>query len=136
MSSEEDILKTYRVVAIVGASANPDRPSYEVVSYLMEQGYTVIPVNPSVKEVLGKKSYASLGDIPQEMEVVDIFRKAEDVIPIVEEAIKIGAKAIWMQEGIVNQAAAAKARAAGLLVVMDKCMRKEHLQLSKHRQSI
>lgn len=131
MPDEEDILKKYRIVAIVGASSNRDRPSYEVASYLIEQGYTVIPVNPTVKEVLGKTSYASLSAIPQKVDVVDIFRKSEDVIPVVEEAIKIGAKAIWMQEGIINEAAATKARAAGMLVVMDKCMQKEHLELAK-----
>lgn len=131
MTTEEEILKKYRTVAMVGASANPDRPSYNVASYLMKQGYDVIPVNPTIKEVLGKTSYPDLSSIPQRVEVVDIFRKPEEVMPIVEEAIKVGAKAVWMQEGIVNAAAAARARAAGLLVVMGKCMHKEHLKLSK-----
>lgn len=125
------ILKSFRNVAIVGVSDKPDKPSNIVFKYLTEQGYNVIPVNPTIAEVGGKKSYASLKAIPERIEVVDIFRRAEDVIPIVDEAIAIGAKAVWMQEGIVNPTAAEKAQSAGLLVVMDKCMRKEHMRLQE-----
>ena len=124
------ILKSFRDVAIVGVSANPEKPSNIVFKYLTAQGYNVIPVNPTIDEVLGKKCYASLSDIPEKVEVVDIFRRSEDIPPIVDEAIKIGAKAVWMQEGIINDSAAEKAQAAGLLVVMDKCMRKEHIRMT------
>jgi uncharacterized protein len=133
MPVEFEILEKYRVVAIVGASTNPERPSYSVTAYLIDQGYDVIPVNPSANEVCGQTSYPSLSAIPQKVEVVDIFRKSEDVMPVVEEAIKIGAKVIWMQEGVINNPAAAKARTAGLLVVMDQCMRKKHLELAERR---
>lgn len=129
MVIEEEILDKYHTIAVVGASVNPERPSHRVTGYLMEHGYQVIPVNPNAREVLGETSYPSLSSIPGEVEVVDIFRRSEEVMPIVDEAIKIGARAIWMQEGIVNEAAAAKARDAGLLVVMDKCMFKEHRRL-------
>lgn len=125
------ILKSFRNVAIVGVSADPEKPSNWVLKYLGEHNYNVIPVNPTIKEVLGKKCYASLSAIPEKVEVVDIFRRSEDVPLIVEEAIKIGAKAIWMQEGIINNTAAEKAQSAGLLVVMDKCMKKEHARLYK-----
>ena len=123
------ILNEYHTVAVVGASANPERPNYRVASYLTEHGYCVIPVNPTVQQILGKTSYADLSSIPETVEVVDIFRRSEEVMPIVEEAIKIRAKVVWMQEGVINEEAASRARDAGLLVVMDKCMRKEHLRL-------
>lgn len=113
----------------MGASPNPERPSHRVASYLIEQGYHVIPVNPNAQQILGKPSYPNLSSVPETIEIVDIFRRSEEVMPIVEEAIKIGAKVVWMQEGIVNEEAAAKARDAGLLVVMDKCMLKEHQRL-------
>jgi hypothetical protein len=129
------ILKSFRNVAMVGASANPEKPSNIVFRYLMTHGYNVIPVNPTIKEVEGKKCYANLSAIPEKVEVVDIFRRSEDIPPIVDEAIKIGAKAVWMQEGIINDAAAEKANSAGLLVVMDKCMRKEHIRLSEEGQN-
>jgi predicted CoA-binding protein len=125
------ILKSFRDVAMVGVSASPEKPSNIVFKYLTEHGYNVIPVNPTISEVLGKKCYATLSAIPEKVEVVDIFRKSEDIPPIVDEAIKIGAKAVWMQEGIVNNVAAQKAEAAGLLVVMDKCMRKEHMKMTE-----
>lgn len=127
---ETKILNQYRTVAIVGASPNPERPSYRVASYLMEHGYQVIPVNPNAPVILGNTSYPDLSSIPEKIEVVDIFRKSEEVMPIVEEAIKIRAKVVWMQEGVINEEAAAKARDAGLLVVMDKCMLKEHQRLT------
>jgi predicted CoA-binding protein len=129
---EREILNKYRSIAVVGASANPERPSYQIASYLMEQGYQVYPVNPNAREILGRPSYPSLSSIPDAVEVVDIFRRSEDVVPIIDEAIKIGAKAVWMQEGVINEAAAAKARGAGLLVVMDKCVREEHEHLSEN----
>lgn len=127
---ESEILKKYRRVAVVGASANPERPSHRVASYLIKHGYDVIPVNPGVREILGRVVYPDLSAIPGGVEVVDIFRRPEYVPPIVEEAIKIGARVIWMQEGIVNEAAASRAREAGLEVVMDRCMKKEHLRLT------
>lgn len=129
MKIEDEVLKKSRTVAVVGASPDAKRYSCKVAMYLQRNGYNVIPVNPNVGEILGKTSYANLSAIPEPVEVVNIFRRPEQVMPIVEEAIKIGAKTVWMQEGIVNEAAAAKAKQAGLLVVMDKCMRKEHMRL-------
>jgi len=123
---EKEILETYKRVAMVGVSPNPDRDSNRVIRYLSEHGYDVIPVNPTVSEVLGKKSYPDLSSIPGKIEIVDIFRKPEDVGPIVDEAIKLGAKVIWMQEEVVNEEAADKARKAGLKVVMNRCMKKTH----------
>jgi len=134
MSLEADILNKYRNVAVIGASSNPERPSHRVVSYLMKHGYHVMPVNPNEQKILGKTSYPNLSSIPEKVEVVDIFRKSEEVMPIVDEAIKIGAKVVWMQEGVVNEEAAAKAGEAGLLVVMDKCMRKQHISLMRRKK--
>lgn len=134
MSIEADILKSSRVVAVVGLSSNPERPSYRVASYLKEQGYRVIPVNPKENAVLDEVAYPNLSSIPTRVDVVDIFRRPEDVPAIVEQAIKIGARAVWMQEGIVHEVAAAQAREAGLLVVMDKCMLKEHQKLGNAGQ--
>ncbi|MBI5197049.1 MAG: CoA-binding protein [Nitrospirae bacterium] len=119
------LMKRYRTIAVVGLSANPEKPSHFVPQYLKDQGYKVIPVNPTAKgEILGEKVYAGLRDIPQPVDIVDIFRPPKDVPPIVEDAIAIGAKVVWMQEGIVNNAAAERAKQAGLAVVMDKCMMK------------
>ncbi len=129
MSTEEEILNSSRVVAVVGLSPNPDRPSYKVASYLKEHGYKVIPVNPNENKILGEVCYPDISSIPEPVDVVDIFRRSEDVPAIVEEAIKIKAKVVWMQLGIINELAAARAKEAGLLVVMDRCMRKEHLKL-------
>lgn len=126
---EAKILNEYHTVAVVGVSPNPKRPSCRVASYLTRHGYRVIPVNPNTQQILGKTSYPDLGSIPEKVEVVDIFRRSEEVPSIVDEAIKIGAKAVWMQEGVINEEAATKATNAGLLVVMDKCMRKEHRRL-------
>ncbi len=128
---EAKILNKYHTVAVVGLSPNPERPSYIVASYLIEHGYHVIPVNPNVQQILGRVSYPDLSSIPETVEVVDIFRRPEEVIPIVEEAIKIGAKVVWLQEGITNEEAVFKAKEAGLLVVMDKCMRSEHQRLTQ-----
>ncbi len=129
--SEAKILNEYSTVAVVGVSPNPRRPSCKVARYLTRHGYQVIPVNPYAKEILGKTSYPDLSSIPEPVEVVNIFRRSEEVPSIVDEAIKIGAKALWMQEGVINEEAASKARDAGLLVVMDKCMRKEHIRLTR-----
>ena len=114
---------------MVGLSANPERPSNRVASYLKENGYKIIPVNPTEREILGEVCYPDLGSVPDKVDVVDIFRRSEDVPAIVEEAIKTGAKAVWMQEGVINEPAAAQAREARLLVVMDRCMLKEHRKL-------
>jgi hypothetical protein len=131
MSIEAEILNSSRVVAMVGLSPKPDRPSCKVASYLKRKGYRIIPVNPGIKQILGETSYADLVSIPERVDVVDIFRRSEEVPAIVNEAIKIGAKAVWMQEGVINEEAASRAREAGLLVVMNKCMRKEHRKLQK-----
>ena len=131
MSIEESILKSSRIVAVVGLSTNPDRPSYNVANYLKENGYTIIPVNPTEKMILDEVCYPSLSSIPGRVEIVDIFRKSEAVLPIVLEAIEIGASTIWMQEGVINEEAENKAKEAGLKVVMDKCMLKEHQKYTK-----
>jgi hypothetical protein len=125
----KDILLSAKTVASVGLSSNQEKESYWIVAYLIEQGYTIIPVNPKAGEILGKKVHQSLSDIPDKVDVVQVFRRPEDVPPVVDEAIKIGAKVIWMQEGIVNEEAARKAREAGLQVVMDACMRATHKRL-------
>jgi predicted CoA-binding protein len=131
---EEEILKTCQTVAVVGLSPKPNRPSNMVASYLQENGYKIIPVNPRAGEILGEVCYANLSSIPNPADVVNIFRRPKEVPPIVEEAIKIGAKAVWMQEGVINEEAAARAREAGLLVVMDRCMLKEHRRLQKQER--
>src|SRR5713226_5464795 len=120
------ILERYKRIAMVGLSANPFRPSHFAAIYLLSEGYDVVPVNPRENEVLGCKAYASLRDVPSPVEVVDIFREPSAVPAIVEDAIAIGAKVIWMQLGVIHEAAAERARAAGLEVVMDRCMKIEH----------
>ncbi|MCX9012416.1 MAG: CoA-binding protein [Candidatus Methanoperedens sp.] len=131
MATESTIEKilSYKNIAVVGISDDPGRPSYDIASFLEEHGYNVIPVNPNLAEWNGKKSYPDLKSVPVKVDVVDIFRRPEAVPPIVDEAIAIKAKAVWMQQGIVNEEAAAKARAAGLEVVMDRCIRTEYLRL-------
>lgn len=121
----EDILRTCRTIAVVGASSNPARPSHRVAGYMKAQGYRVIPVNPYEQAVVGEPAYPSLAAIPGAVDLVNVFRKSDEVGPIVEGAIAKGAKAIWLQEGIVDEAAASRAKAAGLLVVMDRCWLKE-----------
>lgn len=133
-ASDEEIkaiLESARTVAVVGLSDNPERESYQVAAYLKAQGYRIIPVNPNVQDVLGERAHPTLADIPREIQVdvVDIFRRPEFIPEIVEQAIARGAKVIWMQKGLAHNAAADKARAAGLAVVMDRCMMVEHRRL-------
>jgi predicted CoA-binding protein len=131
MSDEiRDVLTASKTVAVVGLSDNPERASYHVAAYLQKHGYRIIPVNPAVTEVLGEPSYPGLREVPVPVDLVDVFRRSEAVPPIVEDAIAIGAKAVWMQEGVVHEEAAARARAAGLKVVMDRCTLKEHARLA------
>ena len=129
MEELRTILEGTKTIAVVGLSPNPDRPSHDIAKYLRAQGYRIIPVNPTVETVLGEQSYPDLLAIPFSIDVVQIFRRPEEVPPIVEQAIQIRAKVVWMQPGIVHEGAAAKARAAGLKVVMDRCMRATHLQV-------
>ena len=125
----KDILLSAKTIASVGLSSNQEKESYWIVSYLKDQGYRIIPVNPTADEILGEKAYPDLESVPEKIDVVQVFRKPEDVPPVVDSAIKVGAKAVWMQEGIVNEEAAQKAREAGLQVVMDACMRVTHRRL-------
>ena len=122
-----DLLRKSRVIAVVGLSSKQFRPSYGVAEYMQREGYRIIPVNPHETEVLGEKSYARLEDVPEHVEIVDIFRRSEYVSDIVESAIRIGARAVWMQEGVFHSAAAARAREAGLFVIEDSCILKEHM---------
>ena len=121
-----EVLKKYKTIAVVGLSSNAMRPSFGVTEYMQAAGYRIIPVNPNETEVLGEKSYARLEDVPEKIGIVNIFRRAEEVAPAVESAIRVGAKVVWMQLGIENEAAAEKARAAGLTVVEDACILIEH----------
>jgi len=123
------ILKENRVIAVVGLSAKRHRPSHSVAKYLLEHGYRVIPVNPSYQEVLGQKCYPSLRDIPERVDIVDCFRRSAEIMPVAEDAIAVGAKVLWMQIGVINEAAAEKARKAGLDVVMDRCIEIEYARL-------
>jgi predicted CoA-binding protein len=125
------ILRSTHTVAVVGLSPNPMRPSHGVARYLQRAGYTIIPVNPAIDTVLGERAYATLRDVPAGIDLVDIFRRSEFVAPIVDDAIAVGAKAIWMQDGVVDAASAAKARTAGLEVVMDDCIMRQHAR--RHR---
>lgn len=125
----KSIFASSKTIAVVGLSDKPERDSYRVAEYLQAHGYRIIPVNPAVAEVLGEPSYASVAEIPGPVDVVDIFRKPDAVGPIVQEAISTGARVVWMQLGVVNEPAAAAARAAGLQVVMDRCMKIEHRRL-------
>ncbi len=123
------ILRSAKTIAVVGLSNKPDRPSYDVAGYLQEAGYRIIPVNPTIKEALGEKAYASLRDIKEKIDVVQIFRRPEEVPAVVEDAIAVGAKVVWMQPGAENEDAAARAEAAGLKVVVGACMRVVHQNL-------
>lgn len=123
------ILKENRVIAVVGLSAKQHRPSHSVAKYLLEHGYRVIPVNPAYQEVLGQKCYPSLRDVPERVDIVDCFRRSAEIMPVAEDAIAVGAKVLWMQIGVINEAAAEKARKAGLDVVMDRCIEIEYARL-------
>jgi uncharacterized protein len=125
----ENLLRNAKTIAVVGLSSRRSRPSYGVSEYMQSRGYRIIPVNPNETEILGEKVWASLEEIPERVDIVDIFRRPECVPEIVDAAIRIGAKGIWMQEGVVHEEAAGKARAAGLEVVMDRCILKEHRKM-------
>jgi uncharacterized protein len=126
MTDAERMLREGKTIAVVGLSSHRVRPSFGVAQYMQRSGYRIIPVNPNESEVLGEKAYARLEDIPEPVDIVDIFRRSEFVPAIVESAIRIGAKGIWMQEGVENEDAARRARESGLLVVMNACILKEH----------
>jgi len=121
-----ELLKSARTIAVVGISDNPMRPSYGVASYMQSKGYKIIPVNPALDSVLGERAYPSLLDVPDKIDIVDVFRRSESVPPIVDQAIEKGVAAIWMQETVVHEEAAKKAREKGIVVVMDRCILKEH----------
>ncbi|MGA8492800.1 MAG: CoA-binding protein [Terriglobales bacterium] len=121
-----DLLKRSRTIAVVGLSNSPLRPSYGVSAYMQSNGYRIIPVNPKIKEALGETAYPSLLDVPEKVDIVNIFRRPEFVDEIVDQAIRLKVPAIWMQEEVINQKAAEKARKAGIFVVMDSCILKEH----------
>ncbi len=124
-----ELLKSAKTIAVVGLSDNPLRTSYGVSEYMQSQGYRIIPVNPMIRESLGEKAYASLGEVPEKIDIVNVFRRSEFVPELVEEAIRLKLPAIWMQEGVVHEGAAEKARQAGAFVVMDRCILEEHRRL-------
>lgn len=130
-NEKTELLKKSRVIAVVGLSADPSRASFHVTEYLIKQGYEIYGVNPQVKEVLGRPCFASLKEIPKSIDIVDVFRKSEAVPEIVEAAISVSAKAIWLQEGVTNPVAEDRARKAGLYVESDRCILKEHMRLIK-----
>jgi len=130
-SEKSDLLERAQRIAVVGLSDKPDRDSYRVAAYLQRAGYEVIPVNPAVDTVLGVKAYKSLSEIPGQVDIVDVFRRSEAVPPIAHEAIRIGAKALWLQLGVMHEESAAKAKAAGLVVVQDECIKVEHARLAR-----
>jgi uncharacterized protein len=125
----ENLLRNAKTIAVVGLSSRRSRPSYGVSEYMQSKGYRIIPVNPNETEILGEKAFRTLEEIPEHVDIVDIFRRPECVPEIVDSAIRIGAKGVWMQEGVVHDEAAGKARAAGLEVVMDRCILKEHRKM-------
>lgn len=127
----KQILKECRTIAVVGLSSNPMRPSYGVTQYMQRQGYRIIPVNPNETEVLGEKSYPELADVSEQIDLVDVFRRSDEAGRVVDEAIRIGAKAVWLQEGVIDLTAAERALDAGLLVVMDRCILKEHIRFNR-----
>jgi len=126
-----ELLKNARTIAVVGLSDNPFRVSYDVSQYMQSQGYRIIPVNPEIRESLGERAYPTLSDVPERIDLVNVFRRPEFVPEVVEEAIRLKVPAIWLQEGVVHEAAAEKARAAGIFVVMDRCILKEHRRLGR-----
>jgi len=129
VSIEADVLRKYRTIAVVGLASDPTKPSNSVAGYLKDHGYKIIPVNPNETEVLGERAYPDLASVPEPVEVVQVFRRSEHVPGIVGQAIRKDAKVVWMQQGISHEEAAERARAAGLVVVMDRCMRTEHRKL-------
>jgi len=129
MANIGEILRSAHTIAVVGLSSKRYRPSFGVAEYLQSAGYRIIPVNPFEESVLGEKAYADLAQVPDRIDIVDIFRRPEFVPEIVETAIRKGARAVWMQEGVIHEEAAGKARAAGLAVVMDRCILKEHRRM-------
>jgi predicted CoA-binding protein len=129
MRGPEQILKETRTIAVVGLSDNPDRTSYRVAKYLQGQGYHIVPVNPTIDEVLGEKSYPDLASVPEPVDLVHVFRRSEEVMPVAEQAVAMEAAALWMQDGIVNEEAAELARINGLNVVMDDCVYRWHRRL-------
>lgn len=124
-----ELLKSAKTIAVVGLSDNPARTSYGVSHYMQRQGYRIIPVNPGIAESLGEKAYASLQEVPDKIDIVNVFRRSEFVPEAVDEAIQVGAPAIWLQEGVIHEAAAEKARQAGIFVVMDRCILREHQRM-------
>jgi predicted CoA-binding protein len=129
MPAGENLLRSAKTIAVVGLSSRRSRPSYGVSEYMQLQGYRIIPVNPNETEVLGEKAWATLEEIPERVDIVNIFRRSESVPEIVDAAIRIGARGVWMQEGVIHDAAAERARSAGLEVVMDRCILKEHRRM-------
>ena len=132
----ETILKSYKTIAVVGLSADPAKASHRVASYMKSAGYRIVPVRPDGDEILGEKVYHSLKDIPFPVDIVDVFRRSETVMPVAQEAVQIGAKVFWLQQGITNEEAEALCRDAGLDVVSDRCMQVEHRQLMDSQKSI
>jgi hypothetical protein len=130
-----ELLRTSRTIAVVGLSSKKTRPSHGVSEYMQRQGYRIVPVNPNEAEVLGEKAYADLESVPESVDIVNIFRRSEFVPEIVDAAIRIGARAVWMQEEVIHQEAAERAAAAGLAVVMDRCILKEHRKMLLSEQS-
>jgi uncharacterized protein len=129
----KQILEEHKVIAVVGLSSNPIRPSHGVAQYMQRQGYKIIPVNPMETEVLGEKSYANLSEIPFPIDLVDIFRRSEEAGKIVDEAIEIGAKSVWLQEGVLDEDAVKRAEDSGLISVMDLCWLKEHFRFNSKK---
>ena len=128
MANIPELLRAARVIAVVGLSGDEMRPSHGVAQYMQRHGYRIIPVNPNETEVLGEKAYARLEDIPERVDIVDVFRRSAEVPAIVDEAIRIGARGVWMQEGVTHPEAAEKARRAGMFVIMNTCILKEHIK--------
>ena len=124
----EQLLKEAKTIAVVGLSSDPGRPSHRVAHYMQECGYKIIPVNPTITECLGEKAYANLRDIPEKVDIVDVFRRSEDIPPIADDAIAIKAGCLWMQDGIENKPAAKAAEQAGMKVIMDRCIMMEHIR--------
>jgi predicted CoA-binding protein len=132
----KQLLTSATIIAIVGVSSNPEKPSYGIMQRLQKAGYKVIPVNPRETEILGERAYPSLVDVPERIDIVDVFRRAEDTPPIADEAITIGAKTLWLQSGIANEEAAARASAAGLTVVMNACIGETHARLRSLKSEV